>query len=212
MRPSKNRRPQMARGRERARLEHAHKPISPIGSTGSLPSRSTVPQEESPGSNECKTRSASNRSVKPWARPPAGLSSTLTEQPTKPPLPPPLGLRAESGDETRSVGTISSVRQSSRGVSRLARTLGWPVRGVVRPLHWWLSGDTDAMWLDRCGEDADRPFYHGLAERLRPPVTVRASRGEGGVVGSCGGGAQRLRVRFQFLRRGRSQMSLLGLS
>ena len=38
--------------------EHAHKPISPIGSAGSLPSRSTVPQEESPGSNERKTRSA----------------------------------------------------------------------------------------------------------------------------------------------------------
>ena len=65
MRPLKNSRPQMARGRERARLEHAHKPISPIGSTGSLPSRSTVPQEESPGSNERKTRSANvpNRPV-----------------------------------------------------------------------------------------------------------------------------------------------------
>ena len=34
-----------------ARLEHAHKPISPIGSTGSLPRRLTVPEEESPGSN-----------------------------------------------------------------------------------------------------------------------------------------------------------------
>ncbi len=76
MRLSKNRRPQMARGRERARLEHAHKPISPIGSAGSLPSRSTVPQEESPGSNALKTRSAnvpngpvdsgSNRGIQWW--------------------------------------------------------------------------------------------------------------------------------------------------
>ena len=27
-----------------------------------------------------------------------------------------------------------------------------------------LSGDTDAMWLDRCGEDAERPFFHSLTE------------------------------------------------
>ena len=83
------------------------------------------------------------------------------------PLPPPSGLGAESGDETRGVGTIWSVRQPCRGVSRLASTFGWPVRGVVQPLRWWLSGDTDAMWLDRCGEDADRPFFHGLTEQLR---------------------------------------------
>ena len=82
------------------------------------------------------------------------------------PLPPPSGLGAESGDETRGVGTIGSVRQPCRGGSRLASTLGWPVRGVVQPLRWWLSGDTDAMWLDRCGEDADRPFFHGLTEQL----------------------------------------------
>ena len=47
--------------------------------------------------------------------------------------------------------------------------------GVVQPLRWWLSGDTDAMWLDRCGEDADRPFFHGLAERL---LTDRAAEGQ----------------------------------
>ena len=84
------------------------------------------------------------------------------------PLPPPSGLGAESGDETRGVGTIWSVRQPCRGVSRLASTLGWPVRGVVQPPRWWLSGDTDAIWLDRCGEDADRPLFHGLPEQLRP--------------------------------------------
>ena len=74
---------------------------------------------------------------------------------------------AESADETRGVGTIWSVRRRCRGVSRLVSTLGWSVRGVFQPLRWWLSGDTDAMWLDRCVEDADRPFFHGLAERLR---------------------------------------------
>ena len=88
-------------------------------------------------------------------------------------LPPPSGLGAESGDEIRGVGTIWSVRQPCRGLSRLASTLGWPVRGVVQPLRWWLSGDTDAMWLDRCGEDTDRTFFHGLAERLRPPTSWR---------------------------------------
>ena len=87
------------------------------------------------------------------------------------PLPPPSGLGAENGDETRGVGTIWSVRQPCRGVSRLANTLGWPVRGVVQPLRWWLSGDTNAIWLDRWGEDDDRPFFHGLAERLRPPTS-----------------------------------------
>ena len=92
------------------------------------------------------------------------------------PLPPPSGLGAESGDETRGVGTIWSVRQPCRGVSRLASTLGWPVRGVVQPLRWWLSGDTDAMWLDRCGEDDDRPFFHGLTEQLREPSINPESR------------------------------------
>ena len=44
-------------------LEHAHNPISPIGSTGSLPPRSTVPEEESPGSNDRKTRPPTSRMV-----------------------------------------------------------------------------------------------------------------------------------------------------
>lgn len=91
-----------------------------------------------------------------------------TEQRTKPP--PPSGLGPESGDETRGVETIGSVRHPCRGVSRLASALGWPVRGLVQPLRWWLSGDTGgdtgAMWLDRYGEDADRLFFHGLAEWL----------------------------------------------
>ena len=63
MRPSKNRRPQMTRGRERARPEHAHNPISPIGSTVSLPSRSTVAQEESSGSNDRRICPPTSRTV-----------------------------------------------------------------------------------------------------------------------------------------------------
>ena len=49
-----------------------------------------------------------NGLVKTWARPPTGLSSMPTEQ--RPKRPPPLGLGAESGDETRGVGTTGSVR------------------------------------------------------------------------------------------------------
>ena len=107
------------------------------------------------------------------------------------PLPPPSGLGAESGDETRGVGTIWSFRQPCREVSRLASTLGWPVREVVQPLRWWLSGDTDAIWHDRCGEDADRPFFHGLAVQLladrfgdgSTPETLRPGPSSG--VASC---------------------------
>ena len=65
-RPSKNSRPEMAKRPRRASLEHAHNPISPIGSGGSLPPHSTVPEEESPGSNDRKTFRR-NRSAKPWS-------------------------------------------------------------------------------------------------------------------------------------------------
>ncbi len=55
MSPLNNSRPQMGQRLRRARLEEAHNPISPIESTGSLPPRSTVPDEESPGSHDRKT-------------------------------------------------------------------------------------------------------------------------------------------------------------
>ena len=112
-----------------------------------------------------RLRDCGNCLVKVWARPPAGLSSVPTEQPTKRPPSTSIGLGAESGDETRAVGTIGLVRQTCRGISRLASTLGGPDLGG-QPLCWRLSGDTDAMWLDRCGEDADRPVFHTLTEQL----------------------------------------------
>ena len=46
---------------------------------------------------------------------------------------------------------------------------GWPVRRVVQPLHWWLSGNTDPMWLDRYGEDADRLQPQRLCHDDRAP-------------------------------------------
>ncbi len=126
--------------------------------------------------------STSNCSVKLWARPPAGLSSMPTEQPTKRPPSTSIGLGAESGDETRGVGPIGSVRQPCRGVSWLASTLGWPVLGG-QPLRWRLSGDTDAMWLDRCGEDAGPTGLPHLDRTvtstnvLSSPVDSRSIRG-----------------------------------
>ena len=106
------------------------------------------------------------RSVRPWARSPAGCPRRGPSNRRSAPLQPPSGRGAESEDETRGVGTIWSDRQPHKGFSPLASAFGWPVRRRDQPLCWWLSGDTDAKWLDRCGEDADRPFFHGLAERL----------------------------------------------
>ena len=40
-----------------------HNPTSPIGSTGSLPPRSTVPEEESPGSNDRRICPPTSRTV-----------------------------------------------------------------------------------------------------------------------------------------------------
>ena len=111
-----------------------------------------------------------NCSVKLWARPPAGLSSMPTEQPTKRPPSTSIGLGAESGDETRGVGPIWSVRQPCRGVSWLASTLGWPVLGGSR-----YDGGSAAT-PTRCGLIAAgrmpvRPVFHTLTEQLRPPTS-----------------------------------------
>ena len=83
------------------------------------------------------------------------------------PLPPPSGLGQRA--EMRSL----VLERYGRFASRVEGFRGWRAPsaglsgGVVQPLRWWLSDDTDAMWLDRYGEDADQPFFHGLAERLR---------------------------------------------
>ena len=70
-----------------------------------------------------------NCSAKPWARPPAGLSSMATERPTECPPSTSIGTGAGSEDATRGVGAIRSVRLPCSGMSRLASTFGWPVTG-----------------------------------------------------------------------------------
>lgn len=64
------------------------------------------------------------------------------------------------------VGSPSAQRDFASGGHR---RLACP--GSAQPPQRFRSGGTDAMWLDRCGEDAARPFLHGLAERL--PADVR---------------------------------------
>ena len=98
------------------------------------------------------------------------------------PLPPPSdwGQSAEMKPvQSERYGRFASRVEGFRGWRALSAGLTW----AVQPLRWWLSGDTGAMWLDRCGEDADRLFFHGLAERLRSanvlnsPVHSRSARG-----------------------------------
>jgi len=50
-------------GERGASLEDTHNPVPSIGSTGSLPSRSTVPEEESPGANDRKNGPPTSRLV-----------------------------------------------------------------------------------------------------------------------------------------------------
>ena len=61
-----------------------------------------------------------NCSVKLWTRPPAGLSSVTTEQPTKRPSSTSIGLGAECGDET--YAAVQSERYASRYVGGSAAT------------------------------------------------------------------------------------------
>ena len=107
-----------------------------------------------------------NCSVKVWARTPAGLSSVPTEQPTKRPPSTSIGLgqRAEMKPlQSERYGRFASRVEGFRGW----RALSAGLTSGGQPLRWRLSGDTDAMWLDRCGEDADRPVFHTLTERLQ---------------------------------------------
>ncbi len=107
----------------------------------------------------------SNCSVKLWARPPAGLSSMPTEQPTKRPPSTSIGLGAESGDETRGVGPIWSVRHPCRGVSWLASTLGWPVLGGSR-YDGGSAATPTQCGLIAAGRMPVRPVFHTLSEQL----------------------------------------------
>ena len=78
-----------------------------------------------------------------------------------------------SGDESLGVGNDV--------VGSLAAQRGFAVGehprraclGVVHPPRR-LGDDTDAMRPARCREDADRPFFHGLAEQLRPGRSLEA--------------------------------------
>ena len=69
-------------------------------------------------------------------------------------------------------GRFASRVEGFRGWRALSAGLTWG----GQPLRWRLSGDSDAMWLDRCGEDTDRPVFHTLTEQLLADATVRLDR------------------------------------
>ena len=75
-----------------------------------------------------------------------------------------------------------------RFASRVEGFRGWchprlACPGVVQPLCWWPSGDTDAMWFDRLGQDDDQPFAVVTPAAPAVPLLYQHTRGglrEGG--------------------------------
>ena len=70
-------------------------------------------------------------------------------------------------------GRFASRVEGFRGWRALSAGLTWG----GQPLRWRLSGDTDAMWLDRYGEDAHRPVFHTLTEQLRTVLSANVLNG-----------------------------------
>ncbi len=89
------------------------------------------------------------------------------------PLPPPSdwGQRAEMKPvESVRYGRFASRVEGFRGWRALSAGLSWG----GQPLRWRLSGDTDAMWLDRYGEDAGPTGLPHLDRTgTRPPTSRR---------------------------------------
>ena len=120
--------------------------------------------------------SVRNCSAKPWAGPPAGLPSMATEQPTK--CPPSTSMGTVQRAEMRPMMS----QRHARFARRVTGLRGWPSLSVV--LSWGgpaaalgsSKHDPDSTGFDRCGEDADRPLFHGLAEQLRPFTSTKGPR------------------------------------
>ena len=80
-------------------------------------------------------------------------------------------------------------QRHARFARRVTGLRGWPSLSVV--LSWGgpaaaLGGskhDPDSTGFDRCGEDADRPLFHGLAEQLPTDLSYGRmdSRSESGI-------------------------------
>ena len=91
------------------------------------------------------------------------------EQPTSAPTSTSIGTAARAETETRGVGTMWSVGQPRKGISRRGEHPRLACPGVVQPPRWWISGNTDTVWLGL--EGGCRPtFFHGLTERLLPQL------------------------------------------
>ena len=64
---------------------------------------------------------------------------------------------------------------SANGFRGPASTLGRPVRGSSSHRAGG-SAATPTQYGLRWREDADRPFFHGLTEQLRPPASAKVAR------------------------------------
>ena len=92
-------------------------------------------------------RSSGNCSVKPWSRTSEGFALMAPEQPTGAPTSTSIGTAGRAETETRGVGTMWSVGQQRKGISRPGEHPRPACPGVVQPPRRWISGNTDAVWL-----------------------------------------------------------------
>ena len=88
-----------------------------------------------------------NCSAKPWSQPPAGSPVMATGGPTSAPTSTSAGTAGRAETRTRGVGTMWSVGQQRKGISRPGKHPRLACPGVVQPPRRWISGNTDAVWL-----------------------------------------------------------------
>ncbi len=61
-----------------------------------------------------------------------------------------------------------SVGQQRKGTSPCGEHPRLACPGVVQPPRWWISANTDAVWLALEGGCPTDRYFHGLTEQLRP--------------------------------------------
>ena len=110
--------------------------------------------------------SGCNCSVKLWSRTPDGFALMAPEQPASVPTSTSAGTAGRAEAETRGVGTMWSVGQQRKGISRRGEHPRLACPGGVQPPRWWISGNTDAVWLSLEGGCPTDRYFHGLTEQL----------------------------------------------
>ena len=59
---------------------------------------------------------------------------------------------------------------------RSSITCRFPLPGRSNCREEWFKPDSNPTGSDNCGENTDRPFFHGLTERLRPFTATKGQR------------------------------------